>query len=230
MKSFTLCFVAICVVVVACRKPIIDVHPFDNTAPVITITGGNSYSQPAPNPAGTGVWTNPTAAANDAQDGDVSSTIVVFGSVDPNITGQYLLYYTAHDAANNYNTDTVTVNIGSGPHVAPYLAGTYINCDDTCSLTAPFTYTSTWTCDNVINNRVFIGNFGGFGYSVSIACTVNPTTQMFSFTPPYAIPPTVTILSASGSYTHNGNNVNAAINYSWTDGTSTDNCSSSYIK
>lgn len=231
MKAITLSFLIVSVCIAACRKPIIDVHPFDNTPPVITINGNSSYSQPAPNPAGTGVWVNPTATANDAQDGDVTSSIVVIGSVDPNITGQYYLFYTAHDAANNYNTDTVVVNIGSGPHVAPYLAGVYPNCHDTCSSSwPPYNYSSTWTCDNVINNRVFIGNFGAFGTAVTVTCTVDPVMQTLSFTPPCALYSNYYVTSASGSYTHNGNNVNVLINYAWNDGTTITNCISTYVK
>lgn len=230
MKATILSFVLACICLAACRKPIFDVHPFDSTPPVITIAGGNLYSQPAPSVPGNGVWTNPTATAYDAQDGDVSSSIVVFGSVDPNITGQYLLYYTAHDAANNYNTDTVVVNVTSGPHVAPYLAGVYVNCRDTCSVNAPYFYSSTWTCDTQINNRVFINNFGAFGTAFTVACTVNPAAQTLHFTPPYQIFAGASIVSAGGSYTHNGNNVQADIQFSWTYGTTTTYCLSNYVK
>jgi hypothetical protein len=228
MKTLTLAAI-ISVTLVACRKPFPDISPIDGTAPVVTINGNLTYSQPAPATPYTGTWTNPTATANDNLDGDVSASIVVIGSVNPNITGTYHLYYVAHDSHNNYGTTAVTVTIGSGAHVAPYLAG-YYNCADTCGITSPYTYNSTWTCDNVINNKVVITNFEAFGNSVNVNCMVDGQQQTLSFVTPFNVGPGVDVLTASGTYTHAGNSVQARILTHWTTGSFTDYCVGHYNK
>ncbi len=77
----------------------------DTVKPVITITGGLTYEVVI----GTS-FTTPSAVATDNIDGDISSNVVVTGSVDTNTLGQYLLSYNVSDAANNA-ADEVVVTV-----------------------------------------------------------------------------------------------------------------------
>ncbi|EGW53319.1 beta strand repeat-containing protein [Candidatus Endoriftia persephonae] len=79
----------------------------DTTAPVISLTGdatqtinlGSSYSDPG-------------ASATDSLDGDISSSIVVSGTVNTSAVGTYTLTYNVADAAGNAATAvTRTVNV-----------------------------------------------------------------------------------------------------------------------
>ncbi len=196
----------------------------DTTAPSITVTGGNAQSQNLPATAGQGTWTNPTATATDDEDGDLTTSVTVTGTVDPNTAGNYTLTYTVSDAAGNTATEQVVVSI---VNAADFAGGAYTG-DDTCQVSPVLPYNSTWTASSTVNNRVAIGNFGAFGQSVSVAATL--TGGNITFSTPFVLIGQASVSSASGTYTASGNNVTANITYQWTDGSSTEVCSSVYVK
>ena len=78
----------------------------DVTAPVISLSGGSSISVVL-----NSTFTDPGATAIDNQDGDVSSSIQVSGSVNTSILGTYTLNYSVTDAAGNSATATRTVTV-----------------------------------------------------------------------------------------------------------------------
>ena len=81
----------------------------DTVAPVITLNGAN------PMQVGFGtVFTDPGATASDGCAGDLTSAIVVTGSVDTNLVGFYALTYTVSDPSGH--TDTKVRNV----EVLPY--------------------------------------------------------------------------------------------------------------
>jgi len=86
--------------------------PTDNTAPVITIAGGQTTIDITQGDS----FTQPTATANDAVDGNV--TVSVSGSVGSAV-GSYTLTYSASDNSNNTATATVTVNVLAAPDTTP---------------------------------------------------------------------------------------------------------------
>ena len=231
----TLVLSVVIIALSSCKKeeedpaPTSPTAPPDTTPPVITIAGGNSQSQMEPFVAGTGVWVNPAATAIDLVSGDVSASIVVTGVVDPNTLGFDTLYYTAEDAAGNSNTDTLIVEITPYAHLAPYLAG-YYNAADTCTITAAYLYGSAWTLSNTVNNVITINNFGAFGTAINVQATVDTLAQTISFSTPFALFSSASVTAATGAYTHNGNNVHAVIEYTWTDGMSSESCVSTYTK
>jgi formylglycine-generating enzyme required for sulfatase activity len=59
-------------------------------------------------------WVDPGMEAHDVRDGNLTSDIVVTGSVDVNTTGTYTLTYTVSDAAGNEASITRTVNVVEG--------------------------------------------------------------------------------------------------------------------
>jgi hypothetical protein len=237
MKNAVLTSLAIIAVFAAsCHKeedpdPNPNTQIVDHTPPVITITGGNSQTQMAPQFAGNGTWTNPPATAIDNVDGDISANISISGNVDPNTVGFDTLYYSVADAAGNHDTDTLVVEITpyTFVHVAPYLEGLYQG-NDTCAISGSYTYNSYWTCDNSINDRVSINNFGAFGTAINILCTVNASAQTLSFVTPAALAGPGSLTAASGSYTYSGNNVQVLMNWTWTDGTNSESCVSHCLK
>ena len=87
----------------------------DTNAPVITLLGDN----PMDVAQGT-AFVDPGATALDDVDGDISTNIVVTGSVDANTAGIYTLDYDVSDAASNAATTvTRTVNV-SAPTVVTW--------------------------------------------------------------------------------------------------------------
>ncbi|MCR4325923.1 MAG: DUF5011 domain-containing protein [Patescibacteria group bacterium] len=87
--------------------------PPDTTAPVITLNGTD------PDTAFFGIpYSDPGATATDDVDGDISSSIVVGGTVDMNTPGDHELTYNVSDAAGNAATEvirTVTVLLAPIP-------------------------------------------------------------------------------------------------------------------
>jgi hypothetical protein len=78
----------------------------DTQAPVITLNGAN------PMTVGFGtVFTDPGATATDGCAGNLTSAIVVSGSVDTNTVGFYSLTYTVSDPAGHSDTKVRTVQV-----------------------------------------------------------------------------------------------------------------------
>jgi hypothetical protein len=78
----------------------------DTKAPVITLNGEPAISVPYGSP-----FTDPGATASDDIDGDLSSALVVRGSVDTSIPGDYQLHYWSEDLAGNRSSLTRTVSV-----------------------------------------------------------------------------------------------------------------------
>src|SRR6185369_5037962 len=78
----------------------------DTVAPVITLNGAN------PMVVGFGtVFTDPGATASDGCAGNLTSAIVVTGSVDTNTVGFYALTYTVSDPSGHSDTKVRTVEV-----------------------------------------------------------------------------------------------------------------------
>jgi hypothetical protein len=77
----------------------------DTMAPVITLNGANPMTVECHT-----TFVDPGAAANDGCAGDLTSSISVSGSVNPNVVGSYTLTYTVCDGSHTTST-TRTVNV-----------------------------------------------------------------------------------------------------------------------
>ena len=78
----------------------------DTVAPVITLNGAN------PMQVGFGtVFTDPGATASDGCAGNLTSSIVVTGSVDTNTVGFYALTYSVSDPSGHSDTEVRTVEV-----------------------------------------------------------------------------------------------------------------------
>ncbi|MBI3511331.1 MAG: DUF5011 domain-containing protein [Bacteroidetes bacterium] len=122
----------------------------DTTAPVITVTGGNDQTASL----GTS-WTNPTATATDDQDGDISTSITVTGTVDPNTKGTYTLTYSVSDAAGNKADQAVVIHIVND---AEMYTGNY-SVHDTVPTIPAFNYNITITTDNTVNGKIHFAHY-----------------------------------------------------------------------
>ena len=78
----------------------------DRTAPTLTINAANPLTV-----AQCDAFTQPTAVANDLVDGNLSSAVIVTGSVDANKVGDYVLTYTVQDAQGNKTVKTLDVQV-----------------------------------------------------------------------------------------------------------------------
>ncbi len=189
----------------------------DITAPVITVTGGNTVNHTL-----NASWTNPAATATDDEDGDLTASISVTGGpVNENAAGTYTLTYTVSDAAGNTATETVTVNVVNS---ADYLEGTY-NAYDTCQVTTPYNFVSSVSASNSTNGAFTISNFGAFGTSIIVNATLSGTS--IAIPASQSLGGSASIVAASGAVTNTTTPVFGAT-WTWTDGTSNEVCISVY--
>lgn len=80
----------------------------DTTPPVITLTGGSSITVNLGS-----VFVEPGYRAVDNVDGDVTSRVVVTGTVNTDVAGTYTLTYTVSDNAGNVGRATRTVTVAA---------------------------------------------------------------------------------------------------------------------
>ncbi|MBB6691748.1 DUF5011 domain-containing protein [Cohnella xylanilytica] len=73
-----------------------DVNVYDGDGPAIYLNGPNPMTVEANSP-----FVDPGATAQDVQDGDLSASITVIGTVDTSTLGTYTLAYNVSDAAGN---------------------------------------------------------------------------------------------------------------------------------
>ena len=205
----------------------------DAGAPMITVTGGNNQSQSLPSIANNGTWTNPTATAMDEEDGDISMSITVSGTVNPNIAGNYTLTYTVSDAAGNTATEVVTVSIqndaaflGNLSSTGTPTMATYAG-HDTCQVTPAYNYIPTVIVSSTVNNAFAITNFGAFGTNIVINATLSGAT--INIPASQTLGGNASIIAASGTVTSSISPASFGITYTWTDGTSNEVCISTYV-
>ncbi len=85
----------------------------DTTPPVITLLGGNRLTNYI-----NSVFTDPGATATDTVAGNLTSAIVVTGTVNTNVAGSYLLTYTVSDSySNTASTNRTVVIVAPTPPV-----------------------------------------------------------------------------------------------------------------
>jgi hypothetical protein len=135
--------------------------PEDTIAPALTLIGGNNVYQFLPAAKNTApAFVDPDWKAIDNRDGDMHNKVKVYGTVNTNLKGTYMLTYSVKDAAGNVSTVTRTINIINN---ADSLAGSY-TVTDTAMTSPPLisSYASSISSDMYVNNMVHFGNFGGY--------------------------------------------------------------------
>ncbi len=128
----------------------------DTTPPVVTLKGNASE-----NSVLNAAYSDPGATASDDEDGDISSSIVVSGSVNKDLKGSYTLTYTATDAAGNVGTATRTVAVKND---AEPWAGSYTITDTNPAISG--SYNGTISTSSTVNNKIIINNLGKYGVDV----------------------------------------------------------------
>ncbi len=83
-----------------------DKHKADNTAPVITLNGASTITLYVGD-----VYTEAGAKATDTKDGDLTSRIIITGTVNTKVAGTYTITYTVSDSTGNTSTAKRTVNV-----------------------------------------------------------------------------------------------------------------------
>lgn len=186
----------------------------DTTAPDITLKGDASMT------IFTGeTFTDPLATAADEKDGDLTSKIVVTGTVDKTLAGTYTLTYAVVDAAGNPATEVIRTVIVK--HKNTTIAGNY-STTETCNFGNVDAYNATITAGTGNTIDITFGNFGNYTNTVNVDGTVAGTTGQ-TITIPSKVYQGLTI---SGTGTVNAAGTVITITYS----SGTDTCTSTWTK
>jgi hypothetical protein len=195
----------------------------DTTAPSISLVG-NADTTIAKGSS----WSDPGATALDDEDGNITSSISVSGSVNTAVAGVYTLTYSVSDKAGNSTSASRRVTVS---WTGAQLAGTY-NVNDTCvigGVDVPEQYTSVATASAGNTYRASFTNlsnvFTGSTYFdvVGDAFTMpeqrpNGSTSQFK-------------VSGNGTISVSGSNVIWRMNYQVTDTATntTTNCRATFV-
>ena len=149
---------------------------------------------------------------------DISNKVKVYGQVNPNLKGRYVLTYSVKDAAGNISTATRTVYVINN---ADSLAGIYTVTDTTMSSPSVInSYAASIRSDNYVNNHIYFGNFGGIYGDSLVPGIINDSKTYIT------IPTDTATKLGSGQDIHVfsgggpdsvGNLIPTVIKLSWTD-------------
>jgi len=92
----------------------------DTTPPVLTLLGYNPMSLHVGD-----TYTEPGAEAIDNVDGNLTSSIMITGTVDTNTAGSYAIFYQVSDTAGNKVKATRTIYVISNAHNSPNFPSAY---------------------------------------------------------------------------------------------------------
>lgn len=160
----------------------------DIAAPVVTLNGAASQTISLQ-----GTYTELGATATDENDGAI--TPVVSGTVNTDLTGTYVVTYTATDAAGNVGTATRNVIVIND---AAIYAGTYTCTDPDFGSFSP--WTQTVTASTTTNKRIVFSKFASFTGNNAIEAVLTGGTYFV------LVPATnVLINGCQFNFTPNGN-------------------------
>ncbi len=121
----------------------------DKIQPVITLNGEKEQAISL-NTA----YVESGAVAMDNKGGDISSDIVITGSVDVNRTGEYRMYYDVQD--ENGNKAATAIRFVNVYNSADYMVGTYLATPSCSGTSTTNDYNTTVTASQENNNRIYI--------------------------------------------------------------------------
>ena len=145
------------------------VNVVDQTAPTITILGGNQITIEAGSS-----YTDAGATATDNYNNDVTADITVTNTVDPNTIGSYTVTYTVSDASGNQATAVRTVIVeDSTPPSITLVGSTPVSVEAGSSYsdagaTATDTYDGDLTSSIATNNNVDINTVGSYTVTYTV--------------------------------------------------------------
>jgi hypothetical protein len=138
----------------------------DTTAPVINVNGDNPYNLEM-----LATYTDPGASANDDEDGDISSSIVIDASgINNKLPGTYTVFYSVTDAAGNEGTNSRSVVVYASPNA---LAKNYSVVDSCTSGGNTLVYNYSQTITAVNSTTIGFNKFADYTGNNGITATVN---------------------------------------------------------
>ncbi len=189
--SLALVFTAVAVIFSACKKD-------DTGAPTVSIVGDGTYTIDLG-----ATWADPGSTANDEQDGNITSDIVVTGTVNVDQVGEYTITYKVTDKAGNESSATRTVKVQANK-----LAKSYSVTETYSDGGAAYTYIQVVGTASSYNALTFNG-FGDYQNANPVVTVSGTTFTAANFNFGSGTEATA-ITNVSGTFTKSGINYNIA--------------------
>jgi hypothetical protein len=169
------------------------------------------------------IYTEPGFIAKDKKDGDLTSKVIVSGTINTNKIGDYQLKYEVFDKSGNQAKAYRNIHVFNK---ANYLEGVYtVNETVIGANPGQFNYQVTAKSSETKNLQLDLNNFGGYGIYVNVKADIIGNTIIIPVQTPSGMP-----LGSEGTISGNGeieNNkitkINFICNYS-NGGTDTATC------
>lgn len=146
----------------------------DKTPPVLTLNGNATETVEQ-----CGTFTDPMAVAIDANDGNISSAIIVSGSVNTSVVGDYVITYTVSDAQGNTASKTRTVKVVDTKKPGIYDVGNRIVNNTTVKVQIQSTFVDNIYGLDECNGQIAVTKTPGFNGPVNTA--VRATYPVFYY-------------------------------------------------
>lgn len=150
----------------------------DRTAPTLTLNGKAIEEVEQ-----CGTFTDPGAVATDAVDGNLTTAIVVTGSVNTAVVGDYTLTYTVKDAQGNTSSKTRIVRVKDTKNPGIYTVGVRITNNATVKLQINSTFVDNIYAEDECNGPIAITKTPGFNGPVNTAIRATYPVAYFAVDP-----------------------------------------------
>lgn len=150
----------------------------DKTAPTLTLNGNAVVDVEQ-----CGTFNDPGAVATDAVDGNLTTAIVVTGSVNTSVVGNYTLTYTVKDAQGNTAITNRTVRVRDTKKPGIFTVGVRIANNTTVKLQINSTFVDNIYAEDECNGPIAITKTPGFNGPVNTAVRATYPVAYFATDP-----------------------------------------------
>lgn len=192
----------------------------DGGAPVITLNGNKNMTAYKGTP-----FVDPGATAIDDKDGDISSKIVVTGTVKDSL-GNYTLNYSATDLAGNFSSKNRYVFVRYGN---TGLAGTYSVVETASSIGGTDSYGATIVADNNDDVTIVFGSLTAQS-PLTVTGAINPVASTGALESSIQVTQGGPITNFSASITETGGVLKINMSYVRPFNGTTTNCTAVWTK
>jgi hypothetical protein len=158
--TLSIAFIASSLVFTSCKKDDLD-------APTLTLLGADATIDLGD------TYVDAGATANDANDGNITTSITKTGTVDATKVGTYTLTYAVSDKAGNAATEVKrTVKVKSDKLAGVYNVSDVVTGSTPTSGNGTYTYSVTVSQSSTDYNKIILAGFMGIA-SASATATIN---------------------------------------------------------
>lgn len=221
IKVYLFSIVGSILLLAACKSDV------DTDLPYILLSGSNPYYIDSIG----GHYVEPGYKGLDDVDGELTSSIIVdYPSILTDSAKSYEIKYSLTDKSGNTFTTHRTVVVRN---TAGFLEGFFTRCSQYCDTDSSASFAASILASSVNNDAFSIRNFGNFGQTANINCSLDRVTGKISIaTPQFLADSSSTIdnIIADSTYITNRDSLTFQVYFTYTKNGHSANCRTFYKK